>query len=313
MPQHPPEASSSAPFAASPVIIDVEEVIDQPDPEVDAATDFVETSESEAETDLEPEPDADFESNGGHAPLVAEILAAAIFLTRLPVPFDGRIGRGLFSRSMGWFPLIGAGLGLGAGVVYGLLGGFGLTPLLAAALTIGLLIAVTGALHEDGLADTADSLGADNRERRLEIMRDSRIGSYGTLALIASVLVRVAAVAALPTTWGAIKALVVAGAVSRAALVAVSHWLPPARRDGLAASLAEPARGATILALGLALGLALLLLRTKIILVVLVAAAVTVVMMRLARIHVGGHTGDVLGATQQAVEIAVLVMMVGLR
>jgi adenosylcobinamide-GDP ribazoletransferase len=245
--------------------------------------------------------------------VAAAILAAAIFLTRLPVPFDGRIGPKLFGRAMGWFPLIGAGLGLGAGLAYGLLGGFGLPPLLAAVLTVALLVVVTGALHEDGLADTVDAMGGGDLERRLEIMRDSRIGSYGALALVLSVAVRVAALAALPTMWAAIKVLMVAGAVSRAAPVAVAHWLPAARRDGLAATLAGPAKGATLLALALAVVVSLLLLKAKALLVLLVAAVVTVLMIRVARLHAGGHTGDLLGATQQAVEIVLLVLLVGLR
>ena len=247
-------------------------------------------------------------------PITEAILAAAVFLTRLPIQFTATMTSDLFGRAMGWFPLIGAGLGLGAGIAFGLLGWLGLPPMLVATATVALLVATTGALHEDGLSDTADGLGGGrNREHKLEIMRDSRIGSYGTLALLFSVLLRVGALTALPSAWAAIKVLVVAGAVSRAAMVVHSHRQAPARRDGLSATLGRPAQGATLIALGIALALSLLLLGTKALVALVVAGIATAAMMRLAEHHLGGQTGDLLGATQQVVEIAVLLVLVGGR
>ncbi|MEI6557056.1 MAG: adenosylcobinamide-GDP ribazoletransferase [Rhodospirillaceae bacterium] len=247
-------------------------------------------------------------------PVVAAMLAAGVFLTRLPLPLNGRLTPALFGRAMGWFPLIGACLGLSAGIVFGLLGGFGVPSLVAAAVVVALLVLTTGGLHEDGLADVADGLGGgQDRESKLEIMHDSRVGSYGVLALVLSVVIRIAAIAALPSTWAAIKVLVVAGALSRAAMVAQSHWQPPARPDGLSATLGGPAPGATVLALALALGLAFLLIGSKAALVMVVAAVVCWGLIRLADHHVGGQTGDLLGTTQQVVEIVVLVMLAGVR
>jgi adenosylcobinamide-GDP ribazoletransferase len=261
----------------------------------------------------EPEPEAAPEATGG-ARVVAAILAAAIFLTRLPLTLPDPLDPTLFGRAMGWFPVIGAALGLAAGLVFGLLGGFGLPPLLAATLTVTLLVAITGGLHEDGLADTADGFGGGrSREHKLEIMRDSRVGSFGALALVLSVALRVAVLAALPSTWAAITLLVVAGAVSRAAMVVASYGLPPARRDGLSATLGGPTRGATVLALALALGIAVLFLGLKALPVLAVAVAATLATMHLARLQIGGQTGDVLGAIQQAVDITVMVVLVGLR
>lgn len=258
--------------------------------------------------------EAPTESPAPPPPLTDVMMAAAIFLTRLPLPFSRPMTPDLFGRAMGWFPLIGAGLGLGAGIAFALLGGFGLPPLLAAVLTVTLLIGVTGALHEDGLADVADGFGGGgDRERKLEIMRDSRLGVYGGLALVLSVALRVAALAALPSAWAAIKALTVAGALSRAAMVAVSHWLPPARTDGLSATLGGPAKGATVMALAIAIGVAFALLGFKSVLVLAVAGAATFAMLRLAAVHIGGQTGDVLGATQQVVEIVALVLLAGGR
>ncbi len=248
------------------------------------------------------------------SPVMRAILTAAIFLTRLPLPSPGPLDQTLFGRAMGWFPLIGVGLGALAGITFGLLGSVGLPPLLAATLAVTLLVMITGGLHEDGLADTADGFGGGRtRDQKLEIMRDSRLGSFGGLALVLSVALRIAALAASPTTWAALKLLMVAGAVSRAAMVAVSHWLPPARRDGLSASLGGPARGATLLALVFALGVAILLLGFKALPVLAVAVGMTLAVMRLAQLQIGGQTGDVLGTVQQVVEITVMVLMVGLK
>jgi adenosylcobinamide-GDP ribazoletransferase len=263
----------------------------------------------------DPIPDPAAEAAPEHPRLqrvLAALAAAAIFLTRLPLTVPGPVDASLFGRAMGWFPAIGAARGRAAGLAFGLLGGLGLPPLLAATLTVTLLVVVTGGLHEDGLADTADGFGGGgSRERKLEIMRDSRLGSFGGLALVLSVALRVAALAALPSTWAAIKVLVVAGAVSRAAMVALSHWLPPARADGLSATLGGPARGATLLALALAGGVAFLVLGITAPPVLAAAAAVTFAAMRVARGQIGGQTGDVLGATQQVVDIAVMVMLAG--
>ena len=247
-------------------------------------------------------------------PVVTAILAAGQFLTRLPLPFNAPLTPELFGRALGWFPLIGIALGLSAGIIFGILGGFGIPPLVCAALIVALLVLVTGGLHEDGLADTADGFGGGHtREAKLEIMRDSRVGSYGVLALVLSVGLRVAAIAALPSTWAAIKVLVVAGAMSRAAMVAQSHWQQPARTDGLSATLGGPAQGATVLALALALGIGLVLIGSKVFMVMAVVAVATWGMIKLADHQVGGQTGDLLGATQQITEILVLILLAGAR
>ena len=169
-----------------------------------------ETEAPEAESAEAGQAGAD-ESHGSEAedvvvppypPVVAAILAAGIFLTRLPLPLNGTLTPELFGRSMGWFPLIGAGIGLGAGLAFGVLCGFGVPSLVGGALVVALMVVTTGGLHEDGLADSADGLGArGDRDQRLEVMRDSRSGAFGVLALVFSVGLRAAALAALPGGW----------------------------------------------------------------------------------------------------------------
>jgi adenosylcobinamide-GDP ribazoletransferase len=182
----------------------------------------------------------------------------------------------------------------------------------AAGLALGAGVLVTGGLHEDGLADTADGLGGSaTAERALEIMRDSRIGTYAGLALIFSVGLRWAALAGLSPADGAV-ALVVAHGLSRAAIPPVLLAAPYARSAGLAAGLAGAVKGrdvavATLLALaiaalsGPACGLVALAAATA-------AAGITLaVLLR----RLGGYTGDGLGAVQQAAEVAVLATLAG--
>jgi cobalamin synthase len=127
----------------------------------------------------------------GASRLIEELTAAAIFLTRLPIRFDGDMPADLHGRALGWYPAIGALIGLGGALVYAAGTTAGLTSMVAALLTLGVQIAVTGALHEDGLADVADGFGGGrDKIAKLAIMRDSRLGSYGVLALIFSVGLR---------------------------------------------------------------------------------------------------------------------------
>ena len=236
-------------------------------------------------------------------------LAAAIgFFTRLPVgvlmPAAPRID---MAHAVWAFPLAGALAGSLGGVIYALAAWIGLPPTLSACWSLAAMLLFTGALHEDGLADMADGFGGGrDTSRKLEIMRDSRIGSYGALALLLSSLVRIAALAQLAAPAPVCAALVASGALSRAAIVLVLVLLPPARRDGLAAAL-HPPRLPAIVALAVALLLAGLLLRGWMILAASACALVVpAVVAWLARRQVGGHTGDVLGACAVLTECTVL-------
>ena len=224
-----------------------------------------------------------------------------MLLTRLPVARLTRLYPA--ERACVWaYPLVGALVGgAGAAVLWAALA-LRVPPAIAAILALAATMALTGALHEDGLADMADGFGGGaTPARKLEIMRDSRIGSYGTLALILSVGVRVAALSACSHPA---LALLLAGVLGRGAMVGVLATMGPARSDGLTARLGDAGR-LPILA-GIAIAAAASLLAPA---ALLAAALAAYAVMRLARRQVGGYTGDVLGAAEQCVECAVLIVL----
>jgi adenosylcobinamide-GDP ribazoletransferase len=250
-------------------------------------------------------------THSGTRPLRQELTAAAIFLTRLPVRFDGDMPADLHGRALGWYPAIGALIGLCGAAVYAAASAAGLTASAAALLTVGIQIALTGALHEDGLADVADGFGGGrDKMAKLAIMRDSRVGSYGVLALIFSVGLRWSALVALADPLAVALALISAGALSRAVVPAVYGWLDPARTDGLAAGLGGPPGLRVVMAAVLGACIAGLFLSATALPVITVAILAALTLGGLALRQIGGHTGDVLGACQQVVEIAVLLTLV---
>ncbi|MEM8848774.1 MAG: adenosylcobinamide-GDP ribazoletransferase [Pseudomonadota bacterium] len=236
--------------------------------------------------------------------LNSDLVSAAMLLTRLPV--RGTPTAPAARAAWAW-PLIGAGIGLAIAAVGTAALAVGLHPGLAAGLALATGITVTGALHEDGLADLADGFwGGFDKDRRLDIMRDSRIGSYGVIALGLSLILRWALIGAALETDHAIWILVAAGAVSRAPMAALMRWLPPARPDGLSKDVGRPS--SMILWVGLAIsGLTLLPQGPgPALLTVGLVAATAFGLGLLARAKIGGQTGDVLGACQQLAEIATL-------
>ncbi len=243
-----------------------------------------------------------------------EIHASAIFLTRLPIRWPGEMPPDLAARSLRAGPVVGAAIGLLAGGLYVLMAWAGVPALAAALIAVAGQMLLTGALHEDGLADLADGLGGgDSRDSKLAIMRDSRIGSFGALALVIAVLARVAAIAAIPYGWPAIAALIAAGAISRASWLAIMAWLPPARADGLAASHGQQPADRLIATLATAALAAVLVMPVGHALLALVVAALVLAGLGILVFRqIGGYTGDVLGAAQQSVEIAVLVALAAL-
>ena len=238
--------------------------------------------------------------------MIAQLQLALMALTRLPA---GRIVGGIptLSQSVWAFPLVGILVG-GAGAVPLLLApGFGLSPMIAAGLSLAVMALVTGALHEDGLADFADSFGTADRARKLEIMRDSRIGSYGVLALILVVGLRWAALSEVPALG-----LVVVTGISRAGIAAALHRMPPARRDGLGAAAAGNVSSLHLLSVAVvALGLASMLGGAGLI-AMGIAAMASIVVCGIAMRKLGGQTGDVLGAMVILSETAALVALSGL-
>jgi adenosylcobinamide-GDP ribazoletransferase len=238
---------------------------------------------------------------------VHDCKVALAFLTRLPVAAE-RIGHGSrLAASVVMFPVVGALIGLLGGVGYALAFWLGLPPLLSATVALATMIWLTGALHEDGLADVADGFGGGRTcEDKLRIMRDPRIGSYGALALVLSLLARAGALVALAAPADVMAALVAAGAVSRAALAPVMTTLAVARDDGLAASAGRPHPLRATAAVLVAALIAVALLGEAAAAALLAGAGAAFVVAWLARRQIGGHTGDVLGAVQQLSEIGVL-------
>lgn len=236
-----------------------------------------------------------------------DLRVAAIVFTRIPIRFDRPIGPREVAQALRAAPVIGLGVGLAGAAVLGIANLFGLSPLLAALAALAAAIVATGGFHEDGLADFADGFGGRDKDARLAIMRDSRVGSYGVLALILSVGLRAGALAQLAAPWPAALAFIAAAAASRGMAPLLASMLPAARADGLGALLAEPNQEATLtaVALGAVLTLPLLGMGGGIAALALALAAVIGVA-ALARARLGGYTGDVLGAAQQAAEVAVL-------
>jgi adenosylcobinamide-GDP ribazoletransferase len=241
---------------------------------------------------------------------LADLALAVAFLTVVPVPATGH-GDADLGRAAAWFPLVGAAVGALAGAVRvatdDLLGA---GPATVLALVV--LVVVTGALHQDGLADTADGLGVrHDRARRLAVMRDSAVGVFGVLAVLVWALLFVTGLTQLDAT-DALLALVAAGALGRWAALLHAQGAPPARADGLGAGFrAAPAALATATVLATAVGLlaAGALPGLAALAVTLAIAALTTVWMRSA---LGGRTGDTLGATVALAEIAVILTLVAI-
>jgi adenosylcobinamide-GDP ribazoletransferase len=240
--------------------------------------------------------------------------AAVTFLTRVPVGRRLELDAADVGRGAALFPLVGAGIGALAGLAAAGLEG-PLPPIVAGGLAVGLAVALTGALHIDALADTADALGGNGRERALEIMRDPRIGSFGTVAVAIAVLVEAGALGSLAARGDALAGFVSAGALSRSAAPALAGLLPYARPEGGTGSVLS-GRVPTIAWLaggGSALGLAALLLGWDGVAIAGAVAVTTAACGVGCRLWLGGVTGDTLGATTQATEIVALVVLLALR
>jgi len=238
--------------------------------------------------------------------VLPDLLSAFALLSRLPLPDHKASGA---ASAWAW-PLVGAVLGaMAAGVASAALM-LGVTPGVAAALVLATLALLTGGLHEDGLADTADGLfGGWTKQRRLEIMKDSRIGSYGMLALMLVTLARWSALTALLVFGGHWAALIATGAVSRAPMALMMALLPNARGEGLSHSTGRPSQAVAWVGLTLALAISLGLGGWTGLALPGVALLSAVLVSVTALRRIGGQTGDILGATQQLAEVACLALL----
>ena len=234
-----------------------------------------------------------------------DILLAAVLLTRLPLP---RLPDAAFAdqaRAVWAYPIVGLVVGgLGAIVLWATAG---LGAEIAAGLALATMVIATGAMHEDGLADSADGLwGGQSRERRLEIMKDSQIGTYGVVALILAVGLRW-------TSLGQVSPsdLIAAAALSRAWMPVLMIVLPHARNTGLSHSVGRPKAAMASLGVCIGTGMAGLMLGLATMAVALTASAcVAVLIGGIARLKIGGQTGDILGAVQVLTEITILLTLV---
>ena len=247
---------------------------------------------------------------------LAEIRIALAFLTVLPIRLTASDADHGLSHAVRAFPLAGVPVGIAGAIGYALADFAGLSATIGGLFAIAAMAAASGGLHEDGLADAADGLiGGRDVEHRLAIMRDSRIGAFGAMALFFALALRVTAISYAGDAWDAGFALIAAAIASRAAIPPVMFLLPPARDDGLAHAAGEPDRHRVVDSVALGLVLAALAFAPVAeplrILACLAAAALAATLVALwARARIGGQTGDVLGAVQQAAEIAVLLAFV---
>lgn len=236
-------------------------------------------------------------------------LCAVQFLTRLPTPRLAAFEPDWTTRSARFFPLVGQIVGaISAGVLLLAVQVWG-SGVLPALLAVAVGVLVTGAFHEDGLADAADGLGGGrDAAHRLEIMKDSRVGTYGVLALGLMLAIKIAALAHIPPAH-AVAALVLAHGAARAAAVVamrllrhvsdLAHAKYKPAPDGVTTGEAAfafavslwPLAGLPLPAAGCAL---------------LAGAMAALVPVLIARRLIGGYTGDVLGAIEQAFEVACL-------
>lgn len=242
--------------------------------------------------------------------VIADLRIAASFVTILPVTSSKPSAAGAIARATWALPVAGLVVGLAGAAAYAIASKLGLPPGPSALLALATTALVTGALHEDGLADTADGLGGGRtRERKLEIMRDSRIGTYGVCALILSFGLRWSALAAIANPWAVALALCSAHAAARAGVPAFMSLVPPARPDGLSASVGSPPGPSVAIAFALGtLCLALALGPGKALVGLILLSLAGLVLARLAIRQIGGQTGDILGAFEQTGEILILLV-----
>jgi adenosylcobinamide-GDP ribazoletransferase len=239
-----------------------------------------------------------------------DLVTAVAFLTRLPMPHPTGPMPANFVRAHRMFPLVGAAIGGAVGIAFLAMRAIGVPDLAAAALALGASAILTGALHEDGLADVADGFGGGRDPlTKLEIMRDSRLGTYGALILMVSFVTKVSAIAVLPDAT-VVQSLIAAHALARGVLPVMSMSLAYARKDGLAANAGRPDLPTAGIAGAFALVIALLTLPwIEALCAGLVAVIGATGMAWLAQRQIGGQTGDVLGGAEQLGETAILVLL----
>lgn len=240
--------------------------------------------------------------------ILSDIEACLSFYTRLPLP-RRETAAGALAAAHWAAPIAGLIVALLGAAVFALVYRAGVGSFAAAALALGTTMLVTGCLHEDGLADTADGFGGGaTREGKLEIMRDSAIGTYGVAILMVALLTRWSAVAWIGAPGLVLPSIVAAHAASRSVIPAFMRWSSSARTEGLAASAGTPSGRTALIAVVLGFAALLLLGPAAACVAVLGLAIWLVVFSVISDRQIGGYTGDTLGALQQGAEIVVLLV-----
>ncbi|MCB1754464.1 MAG: adenosylcobinamide-GDP ribazoletransferase [Gammaproteobacteria bacterium] len=235
---------------------------------------------------------------------INDYFVAQTFLTRLPCPAGVDHSGEALGRSTAWFPLVGTLVGLAAAAAMAVSLHF-FEPLLSATLCVMATVLLTGAFHEDGLADSADGIGGGfSLERKLEIMRDSRIGTYGTVALLLGVLLRIFALAEIPAPL-VFSALILAHSLARFSSLPLIYFNTYIREQGTGKPFAAQVTPARLGAATIYCGLLWLLLPGTLWPALIIAFLATLGAQWYFRRKLGGITGDTLGATNQLVEASV--------
>jgi adenosylcobinamide-GDP ribazoletransferase len=237
-----------------------------------------------------------------------DLPAALGLLTRLPIVVDSEKAMARGAASAWAYPLVGVMIGVGLAALTSVFLGLGIPAGIAAALILAISVIATGAMHEDGLADCADGFwGGWDKVRRLAIMKDSHIGVYGVCAIALALLIRwlaLSTIVAFGIHW---MALIAVATLSRTSMVVLMATMPNARSDGLSRSVGRPAAQTAWLAIGIGATVAVACGYAG---MILVAASAALACGLIARSKIGGQTGDVLGATQQVTELAILIAVV---
>jgi adenosylcobinamide-GDP ribazoletransferase len=247
---------------------------------------------------------------------IDKIAQAIGFLSRYPVPETFfRTDDGKMDETSGYYVIAGALIAMPLAGVAAILAALDVNTMLIAALLVASLTFVTGGLHEDGLSDCADGFwGSTKRDKILTIMKDSRLGTYGTLALLFSILLKFVAFTQIfehLNAFSAYFAIIIACASSRG--IMVWHWseLPAAKTDGVAASVGEPSDKAlqiTMISLAVLGVLAIIFAGfLAAAFAIIFAAGISFYFTKLTDQKIDGYTGDTIGATQQLSEIAILI------
>ena len=236
---------------------------------------------------------------------VTDILLACSLLTRIPLPHLPQAAFENSARAVWAYPIAGLVPGMLAWIMAQASLALGLPAGIAAGLVVAVLALVSGAMHEDGLADCADGFwGGSTPERRLDIMKDSQIGTFGVLTLFSVTGLRWLAYATLLGSSAA--AVIAAPAMSRAMMAFLMYGLPHARRTGLSHSVGRPSAARAVLGVLVGFALAVLFLGASAVPALLATIAAALAVALVARRKIEGQTGDVLGAAQQLSELSAL-------